>query len=107
MDGKAVTVEQTGSLTQRDLGRILKDTGLGVGLNLDLVFFLRFSTDNKKDRTSRDALRIGVECSRAAIKAINRNVEMPMTASTQLSQLPAKIDQASQELIDALDAMQV
>ena len=105
IENKVVTIDQTGTPTQRDLGKLLKDTGLGVGLNLDVVFFLRLSTEDKRDRTARDAFRVGVECSRAAIKAINRDVEPPTTPSAQLTQLPAKIDQASQELIDMLDDM--
>lgn len=54
---------------------------------------------------AHDVFRIVPDCSRAAVKSINRHIEPPVIETRVPSQPTFKDDIASQELIDAIDAL--
>lgn len=105
ISGRTGVVDSNGNFTPRDLHSILTKTESGVRVNLDLVFSLRLTIEGGQDRKNTNAFRIVPDCSRAAIKAVRQDITPPAVESQIPSQPAAKADVASQELIDALDAL--
>ena len=102
---KVGTVTADGEFSPKDLSAILKKTELGVRINFDLVFSIRLTVTDEQDRKPQQAFRIVPDCSRASIKSIREEIEPPSIESSIPQQPAAKVDVASQELLDAIDAL--
>jgi len=105
LGGRVGIVDANGQFESRDLQMILNKTEQGVQINFDLVFSLRLTLENGEDRKNQHAFRIVPDCSRGAIKALRQDIEPPSIDSQIPQQKAVKGDVASQELIDAIDAL--
>jgi hypothetical protein len=103
--GRTGIVDGAGNFVTRDLDLILQKTEQGVLVNLDLVLTIRLTTTDGSERSSKSPFRIVPDCSRAAIKELRRDVQPPQVESQIPQQQAARGDVASQDLIDALDAL--
>ncbi|PHH59216.1 hypothetical protein CDD81_3558 [Ophiocordyceps australis] len=105
INGRVGLIDQLGEFEPRDMGMIFTKTESGIRLNLDLVFCLRLTIDEKRDRTSKDVFNVVADCSRGAIMAVRQEVQAPTVEAAIPQQRATKQDIASQELIDALDQL--
>ncbi|KJZ69349.1 hypothetical protein HIM_11260 [Hirsutella minnesotensis 3608] len=103
--GRIGTINPRGEFDPKDLGAIFKATEEGVKLNLDLVFSLKLTLENKRDRSNVDKFSLVADCSRGAIRAIRQAVEAPSIDTAIPQQKASKDDVASQELVDEIDKL--
>ncbi|KAJ4002538.1 hypothetical protein NW766_012863, partial [Fusarium irregulare] len=104
-NGRIGIIDANGNFEPKDLGVVFIKTEQGVKLNLDVVFSIKLTLTDGRERTTRDAFNLVADCSRGAIMAIRQDIEPP-TVEAAIPQQPAsKNDVASQELCDALDSL--
>jgi len=105
--GRIGVIDKQGQFDPKDLGAIFTKTNEGVKLNLDLVFSIRLTITDKRERTSRDAFTLVADCSRGAITAARLDIQAPSVEASIPQQPASKEDIASAELIDMIDGLLV
>lgn len=107
LDKNIGIVDKDGNFMPKDAATILQKSELGMRVNFDLIFSIRLTVTEGRDRSAADKFRIVPDCSRASIKAINQEIEPPSVETQVPVQKATKADVASQELIDAIEALTV
>ncbi|KAJ5286584.1 hypothetical protein N7508_011238 [Penicillium antarcticum] len=102
-DGSIGTVDESGDFDVKDLQHIFDATSKGARINLDLVFSVRLTLTDGKERKDNDTFRIIADCSRGAIKAINQDIEPPNVETQIPQQRASKQDIVGQDLLDAIN----
>ncbi|KAL9122216.1 MAG: hypothetical protein Q9187_001233 [Circinaria calcarea] len=105
--GRVGVIDKDGSFDPKDLAQILKTSERGVMVNMDTAFSLSLSKGETKARNPQDVFHLKVDCSRAAIKAINQDVDAPATATAIPVQRAAKEDIASEDLMAQLSSLSI
>ncbi|KAF5530701.1 hypothetical protein FNAPI_13495 [Fusarium napiforme] len=104
-NGRIGIIDSHGNFDPKDAGAVFAKTEQGMKLNIDLVFSIKLTITDGRDRTTKDAFTLVADCSRGAIQAIRQDIEPPAVEATIPQQAASKSDIASQELCDALDSL--
>ncbi|KIW35740.1 uncharacterized protein PV06_11917, partial [Exophiala oligosperma] len=105
LKGRTGIVDNNGEFEPKDLGQVMQQSKHGAVMNFDLVFSIRLTKENNKERGPTDTFNIIPECSRGAIKSINLEIEPPNVETQIPTQKAVKDDVASDELVNALNAL--